>query len=129
MKKGENYLGNFDKVMNNNEIGKINIADDVFGIISNIAASEIQGVKGLSTGLADDIAGLINKKHQNNKGVKIEIIENEIYLNLSVIVEFGVNIPDLAWKVQENVKRSVESMTEMKVAQINVHVAGISYSK
>lgn len=115
--------------MNNIDLGKVNIADDVLSIISNIAAMEIEGVKGLSSGIADDIAGMINKKHQNNKGVKVEIINDKIYLNLSIIVQFGIKIPEIAWKVQENVKNAVESMTEMKVAQVNVHVSGISYNK
>jgi len=110
------------------EFGHVNISDDVIGIITNIAASEINGVQ-LQGTLAGDIAEILGKKNMM-KGVRVLINEeNEVQVDLNVIVDFGVVIPEIAWKVQESVKTAIENMTDLKVTGINVNVQGINLGK
>ena len=110
------------------EFGHVNISDDVIGIITNIAASEIEGVQ-LQGTLAGDIAEILGKKNMT-KGVRVDINEqDEVQVDLSVIVDFGVVIPEISWKVQESVKTAIENMTDLKVTSINVNVQGINLGK
>jgi len=110
------------------EFGHVNISDDVIGIITNIAASEIEGVQ-LQGTLAGDIAEILGKKNMT-KGVRVDINEqDEVQVDLSVVVDFGVVIPEIAWKVQESVKTAIENMTDLKVTSINVNVQGINLGK
>ena len=107
------------------EVGSVRIADEVISIIAGLAATEIQGVAGMSGGLAGGIAELLGKKNLS-KGVKVHIGEKQVAIDLYVIMEYGVSIPDIAIKIQEKVKESVENMSGMQVMEINIHVEGIS---
>jgi len=110
------------------DFGHVNISDDVIGIITNIAASEIEGVS-LHGTLAGDIAEILGKKNMT-KGVRVAITEtNEVQVDLNIVVDFGIVIPDVAWKVQESVKTAIENMTDLKVTSINVNVQGINLGK
>lgn len=111
-----------------NEVGAVRIADEVVGIIAGLAATEIQGVAGMSAGLVGGIAEMLGKKNLA-KGVKVEVGEREAAVDLYVIVEYGVRIPDIALQVQENVKQAIESMTGLEVVEVNVHVQGVGFSK
>lgn len=110
------------------EYGNVNISDDVIGIISSIAAAEIEGISGLSGTLTEDIVEIFGKKNFS-KGVKVEIIEDKVVVDLNIIVDYGVKIPDVSWQVQENVKTAIESMTGLSVSAVNVHVSGINIKK
>lgn len=110
------------------EYGNVNISDDVIGIISSIAAAEITGISGLSGKITEDLVEMLGKKNFS-KGVKVEIKEDKVEIDLNLIVDYGVKIPDVSWKVQENVKTAVESMTGLKVLAVNVHVNGINLKK
>lgn len=107
------------------EIGNLNIADDVINTIANIAASEVKGVSTLSSGIAGGIVEMFGKRP--SKGIKIETKEGEVKIDLSLVVHYGVRIPSVAWEVQENVKKSIEAMTGLKVTQVNIHVQGINF--
>lgn len=109
------------------DVGTIRIADEVVGIVAGMAATEIPGVAGMSAGLVGGIAEMLGKKNLA-KGVKVEVGEKEAAVDLYVIVEYGVRIPDVALKVQENVKRAIESMTGLDVVEVNVHVQGVGFS-
>lgn len=104
--------------------GTIKIANEVVGIIAGLAATEIEGVAGMSGGFAGGIADMLGRKNLA-KGVKVEVGEREAAVDLYVIVEYGVRVPEVAWKVQENVKRAIESMTGLSVVEVNVHVQGV----
>jgi len=112
----------------NNDVGSIRIADEVVGIIAGMAATEISGVAGMSAGLVGGIAEMLGKKNLA-KGVKVEVGEREAAVDLYIIVEYGVRIPDIALRVQENVKRGIESMTGLDVVEVNVHVQGVGFSQ
>lgn len=110
-----------------NEVGTIRIADEVVGIIAGMAATEIPGVAGMSGGLVGGIAEMLGKKNLA-KGVKVEVGEKEAAVDLYVIMEYGVRLPDVAIQVQENVKHAIESMTGLEVVEVNVHVQGVGFT-
>jgi len=111
-----------------NEVGMIRIADEVVGIIAGMAATEVPGVAGMSAGLVGGIAEMLGKKNLS-KGVKVEVGEREAAVDLYIIVEYGVRIPDVALRVQENVKRAIETMTGLNVVEVNIHVQGVGFSQ
>lgn len=108
------------------DVGTIRIADEVVGIVAGLAATEIPGVAGMSAGLVGGIAEMLGKKNLS-KGVKVEVGEKEAAIDLYIIVEYGVRIPDVALKVQENVKQAIESMTGLDVVEVNIHIQGVGF--
>lgn len=123
-------MDNQDHMVKNevNDVGSIRIADEVVGIIAGMAATEISGVAGMSGGLVGGIAEMLGKKNLA-KGVKVEVGEKEAAVDLYIIVEYGVRIPDVALQVQENVKRAIEMMTGLDVVEINIHIQGVGFSQ
>ncbi|ABO49601.1 protein of unknown function DUF322 [Desulforamulus reducens MI-1] len=107
-------------------LGGIRISDDVVGVIAGMAATEVSGVAGMSGGLGGGIAEMLGRKNLS-KGVKVEVGEKEAAVDLFVIVEFGVRIPDVASQIQMNVKRAIEGMTGLSVVEVNVHVQGVTF--
>jgi len=108
------------------EDGQVRISDDVVGTIAGIAATEVEGVAGMSGGIVGGITDMLGRKNLA-KGVKVEVGERETALDLYVVVEYGVRIPEVAQLVQSNVKRAVESMTGLKVVEVNIHVQGVAF--
>lgn len=110
------------------EYGEIKIADEVIATIAGLAATEVQGVSGMSGGLADGIAEILGKKSLS-KGVKLDVMENGVSIDLYIVVDYGVKIPDIAWKIQDNVKTTIESMTGTNVIDVNINIQGVDFSK
>ncbi|RJX28027.1 MAG: Asp23/Gls24 family envelope stress response protein [Dethiobacter sp.] len=108
------------------ELGVVRIADEVVSIISGLAATEVDGVASMSGGIAGGIAEALGRKNLS-KGVKVEVGEEEAAVDLYLIVRYGSRIPDVAWAVQENVKKAIENMTGLNVVRVNVHVQGVSF--
>ena len=107
-----------------NEMGNVNISEDVIVTISNIAANEIEGVAGVYSGIADALLEIFRGK-KFNKGVSVVLEEEKISVTIIIDVEYGRIITEVAKKVQENVKNAIESMTEREVNEVNVHVHGV----
>ncbi len=108
------------------DIGSIRIADEVVEVIAGLAATEIEGVAGMSGGIVGGIAEALGRKNLS-KGVKVEVGDEEVMVEIFVIVDFGVRIPDVAWEVQESVKKAIEKMTGLKVSKVNIHVQGVLF--
>lgn len=108
------------------ESGSIRIANEVVKIIAGIAATEVDGVIGMSGGVVDGLAELL-KKRNLAKGVKVEVGEKQVAVDLFVIIEYGAKIPETAYLVQENVKKAIESMTGLEVVEVNVHIQGVEF--
>ena len=106
--------------------GSIRIANEVVGVIAGLAAMEVKGVYGMSGGMVDGITELLKKKNLS-KGVRVEVGEKEAAIDLSIIVEYGSKIPEVAVGVQENVKRAIEIMTGLTVVEVNVHIQGVEF--
>lgn len=113
-------------IQKDSSLGSIRIADDVVSIIAGLAATEVDGIAGMSGGIAGGIAEILGRKNFS-KGVKVEVGEKEAAVDLYIIVKYGVRIPDVALEVQENVKRAIETMTGLSVVEVNVHVQGVGF--
>jgi len=115
---------------NNVEIAtNLNISDDVIGIIAGLAASEVEGIAGMTLGFVDGINQILGSNKKYSKGVKIDLDGKKVTIDLYVNVKYGVRIPDIAWAAQNAVKDSVENMTGLEVANVNINVQGISFDK
>lgn len=108
------------------ELGTIRIADEVVAVIAGLAATEVAGVAAMSGGFAGGIAEVLGRRNLA-KGVKVEVGVEEAKVELHIIVEYGNRIPDVAWNIQENVKKAIEQMTGLRVLQVNVHVQGVNF--
>lgn len=117
-----------ERIENTNEKGSIKIADEVVGIIAGLAATEVEGVAGMSGGIVGGIAEILGRKNLS-KGVKVEVGEREAAVDLYIIVNYGVRIPEVAWNVQENVKKAIENMTGLRVIEVNIHVQGVNFGQ
>lgn len=112
----------------NENSGSIKISDEVIATIASVAVSEIDGVCGLMGSIAGELALKFGKKNVN-KGIKVVSNDTEATIDISLIVKYGIRIPEIAWEVQENVKKSVESMSGLSVTKVNIHVAGVEFEK
>ena len=108
---------------NNN---KIKIADEVVAIIAGKAVSEIKGVYEMSGGFAGGISEVLSGKKNLAKGIKVVSTEKDTKIDVNIIVEYGVRIPEIAFEIQTKVKKAVETMTGLKVVEVNVHVQGVN---
>ncbi|NLM73239.1 MAG: Asp23/Gls24 family envelope stress response protein [Clostridiaceae bacterium] len=115
-------------VSNTDNTGQVKISSDVIVVIAHTVASEVEGVAAMNANIADNISSVLGRKNVP-KGVKVEIDDNDVTIDLYIIVNYGARIPEVAWKIQERVKTAVESMTGMNVASINIHVQGVSFEK
>lgn len=108
------------------ENSNIKIADDVIAVIAGAAASEVPGVSSMAGGFAGGISEVFSGKKNFAKGIKVEAGEKETRIDVNIIVEYGVRIPDVAFEIQNRVKKAVEGMTGLKVVDVNVHVQGVN---
>ena len=104
----------------------IKISDDVVAVISGVAVSEVPGVAGMAGGFAGGITEVLSGKKNLSKGIKVEVGEKETKIDVNIIVEYGTRIPDVAFEIQNRVKKAVETMTGLTVLEVNVHVQGVS---
>ena len=104
----------------------IQISNDVIAVIAGVAVSEVQGVSSMAGGFAGGISEVLSGKKNLSKGIKVETGEKETKIDVNIIVEYGVRIPDVAFEIQNKVKKAVESMTGLKVVEVNVHIQGVS---
>lgn len=116
---------NNEEVKENVSGENIQIADDVVAIIAGKAVSEVAGVAGMAGGFAGGISEVLSGKKNLSKGIKVEVTEKEAKIAVNIIVEYGVRIPDVAFEIQNRVKKAVEAMTGLNVTGVNVHVQGV----
>lgn len=114
-----------DELNERNEFsGNIKISDEVVVTIASVAVSEIDGVSGTGAGIVEGIARKFSKKTTSG-GIKVAITDDSVSIDINVIMKYGVRIPEVAWNVQDAVKREVELMTGLTVEKVNVRVVGI----
>jgi uncharacterized alkaline shock family protein YloU len=112
-------IENKEIVAENDE--SIKISNDVVASIAGVAVSEVPGVYGMAGGITE-----IFGKKGLTKGIKVEVGEKETKIDVNIIVEYGARIPDVAFEIQNRVKKAVETMTGLKVANVNIHIQGIN---
>jgi len=103
----------------------IKISNDVIAVIAGVAASEVPGVAAMAGGLTGGLTEALKGKKNLAKGIKVEATETTANIDVNIIVEYGSRIPDVAFEIQNRVKKSVENMTGLKVTEVNVHVQGV----
>ncbi|CAM3801306.1 Asp23/Gls24 family envelope stress response protein [Alkalicoccus chagannorensis] len=108
-----------------NELGQVEIAPDVLEIVTGLAASEIEGVDHLRGSFASGVAERLGRKSTHSKGVKIDLDDEGVMLEIYLVATYGYSIPDIGKKVQENVIQTMEMMTGVKVKHVHIHVTGV----
>lgn len=110
------------------EFGQVQIADEVVAIIAGLAATEVKGVSSMVGNITNELVGKLGMKNLS-KGVKIDILEGVVCVDLALNIDYGYSIPETSKKVQEKVKAAIENMTGLEVSDVNVHVAGVDMDK
>jgi uncharacterized alkaline shock family protein YloU len=114
------------------ENGSVSFATDVIATIAGLAATEVEGVASMgggSTGLADILTRRGQSTKNLTKGVKVEVADGTVTVVITIVVEFGSPIPEVASGIQENVKKAIETMSGLTVKSIDVHVQGMSFER
>lgn len=126
----EENKGNEEIVELDNEIKTenegIKISDDVVAVIAGVAVSEVPGVASMAGSFAGGISEVFSGKKNLAKGIKVDIADNDTKIDVNIIVEYGSRIPDVAFEIQNRVKKAVENMTGLNVEEVNVHVQGVN---
>ena len=107
--------------------GTITFANEVLATIAGLAACDIEGVAGMVGSLKDGFTGILGKKNLS-KGVKVAVNENVVSVDVRIIVNYGVIVPDVCGNIQRSVKNAFETMTGLSVAAVNIMVEGVKVS-
>lgn len=109
-------------------IGAVKIADDVVAMIASLATTEIEGVSAMAGNITNELMSKVGMKNLT-KGVKVDVLENNVTVDLAVTMEYGYNIPATCQKVQQKVKSAIENMTGLTCSDVNIRIAGINMKK
>ncbi|CAN7328766.1 Asp23/Gls24 family envelope stress response protein [Rossellomorea sp. LjRoot5] len=107
-------------------LGKIEIAPEVIEVIAGIAASEVEGVSQMRGNFATGVVERLGKKN-HGKGVKVELAEEGIIVDVYCLMKFGVAIPTVAQKIQDNIRQALHNMTALEADEVNVHIVGVQF--
>ena len=111
-------------IKNDANIGEVKIADDVVAIIAGLAAMEVEGVASMAGNATRELISKLGMKSLS-KGVKVDVLDGIVTVSLTLNLLYGYGIKDISVKVQEKVKSSIENMTGLEVADVNIRVAGV----
>lgn len=109
-----------------NGLGKVEIAPEVIEVIASIAASEVEGVTQMRGSFAAGVVERLGKKN-HGKGVKVELDEEGIKVDVYCVMKFGVSIPVVAQKIQDNIRQALLNMTALEATEVNIHVVGVQF--
>ena len=105
-------------------IGEVRVADEVVAIIAGLAATEIEGVKSMAGNITNELVSKLGMKNLS-KGVKVNVSEENVSVDLALNIRYGYEIPVVSKKVQEKVKSAIETMTGLEVSVVNIKIAGV----
>jgi uncharacterized alkaline shock family protein YloU len=106
------------------ELGAIRVHNSVIAAIARLAALKVPGVVEMSGSFAEGLASMVGKA-SFDRGIKVDMEDQKVNLDLHIVIAFGVRIPQVAWRIQNDVRKAIEDMTGKKVGQINVIVQGV----
>jgi Protein of unknown function (DUF322). len=112
--------------MNENGLGKIEIAPEVIEVIAGIAASEIEGVATMRGNFAAGVAEKLGKKNLG-KGIRVDLSNNQIKIDVYCVLNYGVSIPAVAQKMQDNIHQALLHMTGLEADEVNIHVVNMNF--
>lgn len=105
-------------------VGVVQIADDVVAMIASLAATEVEGVSAMAGNITNELMSKVGVK-KLTKGVKVDVLENNVTVDLAVTMEYGYNIPATCQQVQTKVKAAIENMTGLNCTDVNIRIAGV----
>ena len=119
-----------DVKLDENPDGTVSFATDVVATIAGLAATEVEGVASMSSP-SSALADMFSRKNTRNftKGVRIDLDGDCVTVDVTIVVEYGSPVPDVARSIQENVKKAIETMSGLTVHSVDVHVSGISFER
>lgn len=119
-----------DVKLDENPNGTVSFATDVVATIAGLAVTEVDGVASMSSP-AGGFADMFSRKNSRNftKGVRIDLDGNKVTVDVTIVVEYGSPVPDVAHSIQENVKKAIETMSGLDVHAVDVHVSGVSFER
>ena len=106
-------------------LGEVKIADEVVAIIAALAATEVEGVASMAGNITNELVGKLGMKNLS-KGVKVDVTEEHVSVDLSLNIRYGYNIPAVSEQVQEKVSSAIENMTGLTVLDVNIKIAGVN---
>lgn len=106
-------------------LGRVEIAPEVIEVIAGIAATEVKGLYAMRGNFASGVAERLGKQ-KHSKGIKVELLDDGITIDVYCILEFGTSIPKVAQSLQTTIRQSLKTMTELDIAEVNIHVVGIN---
>lgn len=109
-------------------LGSVSIADDVVAIIAGLAATEVEGVSAMAGNISNELMSKVGYKSLT-KGVKVDIEDGQVNVQMALTMDYGYNIPTTCSKVQEKVKTTIENMTGLEVADVSIRIAGVDMQK
>lgn len=113
------------RVYEKDKLGEVQIADEVVAIIAGLAATEVEGVDSMAGNITNELVGKLGMKNLS-KGVKVDVTEEHVSVDLSLNIKYGYKIPAVSEKVQDRVKTAIENMTGLMVLDVNVKIAGVN---
>ena len=117
--------GNSYTIHENVNIGEVRVADEVVAIIAGLAATEVEGVESMAGNITNELVSKLGMKNLS-KGVKINVGEESVAVDLALNIKYGSEIPAVSKKVQEKVKSAIETMTGLEVSEGNIKIAGVN---
>ncbi|EGA90125.1 hypothetical protein GPDM_06245 [Planococcus donghaensis MPA1U2] len=108
------------------DLGNIEVAPEVLEIIASIAATDIEGVASMRGNFASGVVERLGKK-VHGKGIKTELSEEGLAIDVYCVINYGVSIPKTALKIQEQVRQTLENMTSLQTQEVNVHITGVHF--
>jgi uncharacterized alkaline shock family protein YloU len=103
------------------KLGEVKIADEVVAMIAGLAATEVEGVDSMAGNITNELVGKLGMKNLS-KGVKVEVSEEHVSVDLSLNMKYGYSLP----AVSEKVRTAIETMTGLTVLEVNIKVAGVN---
>lgn len=119
---------NTHKLYEKEMMGEVRIADEVVAIIAGLAATETDGVDSMAGNITNELVGKLGMKNLS-KGVKVDVTEEHVSVDLSLNIKYGYNIPDVSERVQDRVKSAIENMTGLTVLDVNIRIAGVNINE
>ena len=119
---------NTHKLYEKEMMGEVRIADEVVAIIAGLAATEVDGVDSMAGNITNELVGKLGMKNLS-KGVKVDVTEEHVSVDLSLNIKYGYNIPDVSERVQDRVKSAIENMTRLTVLDVNIRIAGVNINE
>ena len=115
---------NIYTIQKDESIGEVKIADEVVTVIAGLAATDVDGVASMEGNITNELVSKLGMKNLS-RGVKVTVLEGVVTVDLNLNIEYGKNILETSKKVQEKVKSSIENMTGLEVADVNIHIASV----